>query len=121
MKVGAKEFKQAYKKVNIDQIEDLQDELEDLTSQANEIQDVLARPYGMPDVDESELEAELDALGDELGAEADASYLDAAINAPSVPSREPGTASESAGPQAAKAGGGAIPLDEFGLPQIPNK
>lgn len=34
--------------------------------------------------------AELEALGDELSADTDTSYLDDAVNAPSVPSREPG-------------------------------
>ena len=43
--------------------QDLQDQLEDLTEDANEIQEVLGRSYGMPDIDDAELEAELDALG----------------------------------------------------------
>jgi hypothetical protein len=81
MKIGVKEFKKEYKKVNIDQIEvsirllslllwfhcygyqDIQDQLEDLTEEANEIQEVLGRSYGMPEIDDAELEAELDALG----------------------------------------------------------
>ena len=33
------------------------------------------RSYGMPDVDEDELEAELDALGDEIALDDDESYL----------------------------------------------
>ena len=37
-----------------------------------------------------ELEAELDALGDEIALDDDTSYLDDAISAPSVPGREPG-------------------------------
>ena len=41
----------------------------------------------MPDVDEDDLEAELDALGDEIALDDDTSYLDDAISAPSVPSR----------------------------------
>lgn len=57
MRTGVKEMKQAYKKVNIDSIEDLQDELEDMLDQANEVQEVLGRSYGTPDVDEEELEA----------------------------------------------------------------
>lgn len=36
------------------------------------------------------MEAELDALGDELEADTDTSYLDQALNAPGVPSKEPG-------------------------------
>ena len=43
MKVGVKSFKKEYKNINIDNIEDLQDELEDLTEQANEIQEVMGR------------------------------------------------------------------------------
>lgn len=37
--------------------QNLQDELEDMMEQANEVQEVLGRSYGVPDVDESELEA----------------------------------------------------------------
>ena len=57
--------------------------------QTNEIQDVLSRSYGMPEVDESELDAELDSIAADMAADADSSYLDA-LNAPTVPSKEPG-------------------------------
>ena len=50
----------------------------------------MGRSYGMPEVDDDELEAELDALGDELGMDEDSSYLDEAVSIPSVPSSEPG-------------------------------
>lgn len=60
--------------------------------QANEVQETLGRSYGMPEVDDDELEAELDALGDEIGFE-DSSYLDDAIGAPSAPTSEPGAES----------------------------
>ncbi|XP_045207180.1 charged multivesicular body protein 5-like isoform X1 [Mercenaria mercenaria] len=112
MKVGVKEFKKAYKHVDIDQIENLQDELEDLTEQSSEIQEVMGRSYGMPEVDDDELEAELDALGDEIGLDEDTSYLDEAVSTPSVPTSEPGADS---------ARGDSVPVDEFGLPQIPAK
>lgn len=62
MRLGAKEMKKEYKKVNIDTIEDLQDDLEDMMEQANEVQEVLGRSYGCPDVDEAELEAGTIAL-----------------------------------------------------------
>uniref|UniRef100_A0A914RJT5 Charged multivesicular body protein 5 n=1 Tax=Parascaris equorum TaxID=6256 RepID=A0A914RJT5_PAREQ len=45
-------------------------------------------------IDEADLEAELEALGDELEMDADSSYLDEALNAPGVPSKEPGAASK---------------------------
>lgn len=89
MKLGVNEMKKEYKKVNIDQIEDLQDELEDMMEQSNEVQEVLGRAYGMPDVDDSELEAELEALTDELALDTDTSYLEE-VSAPKVPSKEPG-------------------------------
>ncbi|KAJ3415180.1 hypothetical protein HDV05_005460 [Chytridiales sp. JEL 0842] len=67
MKTANKEMKTQYKKINLDKIEKIQDEMEDLLEQANEIQETLGRSYGLPDdVDEADLEAELDALGDEL-------------------------------------------------------
>ena len=56
---------------------------------ANEVQDVLGRSYGMPEIDEDELEAELDALGDDIALDEDTSYLDE-ISAPNAPTKEPG-------------------------------
>ncbi|KAK2147337.1 hypothetical protein LSH36_558g01031 [Paralvinella palmiformis] len=111
MKVGVKEFKKEYKHINVDQIEDLQDELEDLTDQAGEIQEIMGRSYGMPEIDDAELEAELDALGDELAFDEDTTYLDEASSAPNAPTAVPG--SESATNK------DGVPVDEFGLPQIP--
>ncbi|CAG2112132.1 unnamed protein product [Medioppia subpectinata] len=108
MKLGVKEMKREYKKVNIDQIEDMQDELEDMLEQANEVQETLGRSYGTPDVDEDELEAELDALGDELALDTDTSYLED-MAGPKVPTREPGAESVNADGQL---------VDEFGLPKI---
>ncbi|KAJ3070132.1 hypothetical protein HDU98_006832 [Podochytrium sp. JEL0797] len=67
MKAANKEMKTQYKKINLDKVEQLQDEMEDLMEQANEIQETMGRSYGLPDgLDEDDLEAELDALGDEL-------------------------------------------------------
>jgi charged multivesicular body protein 5 len=46
--------------------QDLQDDLADMLEDANEIQDVLGRSYGMPEIDEDELEGQLDALLDDM-------------------------------------------------------
>jgi charged multivesicular body protein 5 len=108
MKLGVKEMKREYKKVNIDQIEDMQDELEDMLEQANDVQEALGRSYGTPDVDEEELEAELEALGDELALDTDTSYLEE-VSTPKVPTREPGAESVNSDGQL---------VDEFGLPKI---
>ncbi|KAG5927068.1 hypothetical protein E4U42_002655 [Claviceps africana] len=64
MKTTNKELRKQYGKIDIDKIEKLQDEMADLMDVGNEIQDSLARSYDVPDeVDESELDAELEALG----------------------------------------------------------
>lgn len=110
MKVGLKDMKKAYKNVQIDKIEDLQDQLEDMMEDASEIQDALGRSYGTPDIDEDDLEAELDALGDELLLDDDSSYLDEASTAPSIPEGLPGDKSTNRD---------GVLVDEFGLPQIP--
>ena len=60
---------------------------------AGEIQEVMGRSYGMPEVDEADLEAELEALGDDMMADNDATYLDEAISAPSAPTGVPGAES----------------------------
>ncbi len=50
------------------------------------------------EIDEADLEAELDALGNELELDADSSYLDEAMKAPGVPSKEPGASTASSSP-----------------------
>jgi charged multivesicular body protein 5 len=70
MKEGAKAMKKQFKKIDVDQIESLHDELEGLMEDNQDIQEVLGRSYGMEDVDETDLEAELDMLGDEMLEEA---------------------------------------------------
>lgn len=60
-----------------------------MLEQADEVQDALGRSYATPDVDEDELDAELEALGDEIALDEDTSYLDA-VETPNAPTREPG-------------------------------
>eukprot|EP00051_Salpingoeca_urceolata_P007638 m.99228 g.99228 ORF g.99228 m.99228 type:complete len:221 (+) comp15325_c0_seq1:292-954(+) len=109
MKAGVKQMKQEFKKINIDEIEDVQDDLEDMLEDHSEIQDVLSRSYAAPDVDEADLEAELDALGDWEPDLGESNLLDEAM-APAVPNSEPGSAIAQPTP------GG---VDEFGLPEVP--
>ncbi|KAK2704834.1 charged multivesicular body protein 5-like [Artemia franciscana] len=108
MQMGVKDMKKEFKKVSLDDLEDLQDDLADLLEDANEVQEVLSRSYATPDVDESELEAELEALGDEIALDEDASYLDDALKAPVAPDKEPAAKLET--------NKDGIPVDEFGLP-----
>ncbi|KAK2768428.1 hypothetical protein FQN54_000283 [Arachnomyces sp. PD_36] len=66
MKTTTKTLKKQYGKVDIDQIERMQDEMQDLMEIGNEIQDSISRAYDVPeDVDEADLDAELEALGEE--------------------------------------------------------
>lgn len=51
------------------------------------MQEALGRTYGVPDIDEDELAAELDALGDEIAIDDDASYLDDVVKAPAAPDK----------------------------------
>lgn len=63
----AKTLKKQYGKIDIDKIERLNDEMADLMEVGNEIQESLGRGYDVPeDVDEAELDAELEALGEEV-------------------------------------------------------
>ncbi|KAK9730789.1 Snf7 [Popillia japonica] len=112
MKDGMKQMKKEFKKVNIEEIDDVQDELADMLDEANEIQDALGRNYNTPEVDEDELAAELDALGDEIALDDDTSYLDDVLKAPAAPDTKP-----EAETNKNKDG---IQVDEFGLPQIPS-
>ena len=90
----------------------MQDDLADMLEDANEIQETMGRSYGVPEIDEDELEAELDALGDEFALDEDTSYLDDAMKAPDAPEKEPGADSVATNKD-------GVLVDEFGLPKIP--
>ena len=55
---------------------------------ANEVQDVLGRSYGMPEIDEDELEGQLDALLDDMALVSQSSFiLDFCYNLQFFPSK----------------------------------
>lgn len=60
-----------------------------MLEQADEIQNALGQSYNTPEIDEDELTAELDALGDEIALDDDQSYLDDVLKAPEAPSTKP--------------------------------
>ncbi|KAF2020518.1 charged multivesicular body protein-like protein 5 [Aaosphaeria arxii CBS 175.79] len=67
MKTTTKELRKQYGKVDIDKIEKMQDEMADLMDIGNDIQESISRSYDVPEeVDEAELDAELEALGEEV-------------------------------------------------------
>ncbi|KAL4990571.1 Snf7 family [Aspergillus falconensis] len=66
MKTTTKTLKKQYGNIDIDKIERMQDEMADLMEIGNEINESISRAYDIPeDVDEAELDAELEALGEE--------------------------------------------------------
>jgi charged multivesicular body protein 5 len=70
MKTTTKELKKQYGQININKIERLQDEMADLMDMGNDIQESLSRSYDIPEeVDDAELDAELEALGEEVALE----------------------------------------------------
>ena len=67
LKTTNKELKKQYGKINVDKIDQLQDEMADLLEVGQEISASMARSYDIPDdIDEAELDAELEALGEEV-------------------------------------------------------
>lgn len=84
-----------------------------MMEQAEEVQEALGRSYNTPEIDEDELSAELDALGDEIALDDDSSYLDDVLKAPEAPSNKPETI--------ANKNKDGVAVDEFGLPQIPSQ
>ncbi|KAL6998590.1 Charged multivesicular body protein 5 [Sarracenia purpurea var. burkii] len=76
MKTGVNQMQKEFKNIKIDDIEDIQDEMADMLEQAYEVQAAWGRSFGMAEIDDDELAAELDALGDEIALDNDTSYLD---------------------------------------------
>lgn len=134
MRDGVGQMKKEFKKVNIEEIEDLQDDMADMLEQSDEVQEALGRTYGVPDIDEDELNAELDALGDEIAFDDDTSYLDDVVKAPSAPDKVYANilkcvemlltfsivyVQQEPGADSVRNKDGVL-VDEFGLPQIPS-
>ncbi|QLL34340.1 hypothetical protein HG536_0G01990 [Torulaspora globosa] len=68
LKQTNKALKAQYGKINLDRLQDMQDEMADLIEQGDELQQILAMNSvngDIEDIDESELDAELDALAEE--------------------------------------------------------
>lgn len=118
MKAGAKALKAENKKLNIGEIEDMQDDLTDMFEDMNEVTEALGRAYNCPDgIDDADLDAELACLGDELESadfDASPSYLASSSAMPSNPTGSILPANVPAGSVAAT--GAAAQVDEYGLP-----
>jgi charged multivesicular body protein 5 len=115
MKGANVEFKKQMKHLNVNDVEDMQDDLADLMEDMNEVNEIMGRSYAMPnDIDEADLEAELDMLGDDLEVEsAEPSYLD---STPSLPAQPTGYPISGRTSLANSSGAGRV--DEYGLPLV---
>lgn len=88
MKSTNKALKAQYGKIDIDKIDQLQDEMLDLIEKLNELQESLLMSYDAPDdISELELDAELDALGEEMDFELEMN--EAGMGVPSYLSEAP--------------------------------
>eukprot|EP00735_Rhodelphis_limneticus_P007451 TRINITY_DN19_c0_g1::TRINITY_DN19_c0_g1_i1::g.14750::m.14750 TRINITY_DN19_c0_g1::TRINITY_DN19_c0_g1_i1::g.14750 ORF type:complete len:223 (+),score=53.64,sp/Q9FMC5/VP602_ARATH/47.60/1e-57,Snf7/PF03357.16/3.5e-46,Cytochrom_B562/PF07361.6/5.8e+02,Cytochrom_B562/PF07361.6/0.003,Prefoldin_2/PF01920.15/0.024,Prefoldin_2/PF01920.15/4.8e+03,Sugarporin_N/PF11471.3/0.095,Sugarporin_N/PF11471.3/8e+03,Sugarporin_N/PF11471.3/4.2e+03,Striatin/PF08232.7/2.8,Striatin/PF08232.7/5.4e+02,Vps4_C/PF09336.5/1.6e+03, len=73
MKQAAKDMKKTMKKIKIEDVERVQDDLADMLDYSNEVQECLGRSYGIgEEIDEGDLEDELAALEFEMEGEMDA-------------------------------------------------
>lgn len=87
MKSGTKELRKQLNKVDLDKVEDFQVELKDLLDLTEDVQAALSTNYDVPvDIDDDELNAQLEILGDEIVQDNDTSYIDHVLKPASGPS-----------------------------------
>jgi charged multivesicular body protein 5 len=117
MKAANTELKGVMKNdLKIDDVDELADDMAEMMDEFQEINEALAQNFATPDdIDEADLEAELDLLGDELEEEfgdedAVPSYLQESTSLPAQPTASPGK-----GKVPVSVGGGQQ-VDEYGLP-----
>eukprot|EP01119_Soliformovum_irregulare_P011908 TRINITY_DN3045_c0_g1_i1.p1 TRINITY_DN3045_c0_g1~~TRINITY_DN3045_c0_g1_i1.p1 ORF type:complete len:214 (+),score=71.48 TRINITY_DN3045_c0_g1_i1:80-721(+) len=65
MQMGAASMKTIHKNMNLDRVDDTMDEIREQMDVANEIADAISQPLGGETIDEDDLLAELDELGQE--------------------------------------------------------
>jgi len=92
MNDAAKALKSANKGMDVDNVQEMMDDIAEQQDVAKEIADAIANPVAFgQEFDEDELEAELDALGDELELEEQEALDDQMLNIgplPSVPAAQ---------------------------------
>jgi len=96
MNDAAKALKRANNELDVDKVHDMMDDIAEQQDVAKEISDAISNPVAFgQEFDEDELEAELDALGDELELEEQEKLDDQLLNIgpavglPDIPTAEP--------------------------------
>uniref|UniRef100_A0A7S2HYY0 Charged multivesicular body protein 5 n=2 Tax=Helicotheca tamesis TaxID=374047 RepID=A0A7S2HYY0_9STRA len=117
LKQANTELKKVIKEdLDIDEVEDLTDDMADLMDDFNEINEALGRNFATPDdIDEEDLEAELEMLGDELEEEEE-------LESDAVPSylQEPSLPAQPTSTPGSKVPENGSQVDEYGLPMAHN-
>lgn len=112
MKDANKALGKQMKQISINDVEDMQDDLADMLDDHQAIQEAMSRSYGMEDVDEADLDAELEAMGAMDALDMDESSLNALpsyLATPAVPATPAGALPATPG----------TAVDEYGLPLVP--
>lgn len=104
LETATKTLRKQTKNLDVSKIERLQDELEDFQRLTEEVNETVGRNYSVPDVDEDELDAELEALGEDLWSPSEEDHISSALKGSNL--NTPNLSSS--------LGGGAIPdfIDE---------
>merc|ERR1719495_1397369 len=90
MNDAAKALKKANNELDVDKVHDMMDDIAEQQDVAKEISEAISNPVAFgQEFDEDELEAELDALGEELELEEQELKLGPAVGLPEVPTAEP--------------------------------
>jgi len=125
LRAGTEQMRAQHRQLRIGDIDRVHDELADLMDMTEEINQAMSGGFQQEDIDESELDEELAALGDELlvsDADSAPSYMDA------ISSAEPaqmeavsagGGGGEMYAPSAAAPAPAAPQTDSFSFPAIP--
>merc|ERR1712211_209342 len=90
MNDAAKALKKANNELDVDKVHDMMDDIAEQQDVAKEISEAISNPVAFgQEFDEDELEAELDALGEELELDKQMLDIGPSVGLPDIPTAEP--------------------------------
>lgn len=114
MKSATVTLKTEHEKINIDEIEDMQDDLADLLEDQEEMNEIISRSYATPEyLDEDDLNAELAGLEDEFEGIDLEEEVSAPVSMPLNPINPPETVFSASGN---KEDAPKVAVDQYNLP-----
>jgi charged multivesicular body protein 5 len=112
MKSASTQLKVSMKEIDLNEVEDLHDDMSDMLEDADEINEIMGRAYGVPDeLNEDDLMDELGALEDELALDESEELPAYLLNAASAAKAQPAAA--------ATVHAAPAEVDAYGLPDVP--